>query len=93
MATRLQKAIEELNRCLGARPYCLVFQQSHTDARAPVVSIVSPTKQPFWITRGLLLEGIDAALELSQGRTDQSVTYHKPEQENDDDESAGERGR
>lgn len=82
MATRLQKALEELNAALGGRPYALVFQQSHPDSPVHNIACVHPSAQPFWVTRGLLLEGIDSARELSSQRTELSSTHHR-NQEND----------
>lgn len=67
MATRLQKALAELNAAMGGRPYVLVFDHTHAEAPVSGVSVVTPGRQPGYISKGLLAEGPPAVDRLLEG--------------------------
>jgi len=69
VATRLERALEELAQALRGRPYVLVFQQNHPDAPIQNIGTVRPSRQPLYASRGLLLEAQDFLISEAGDRS------------------------
>ncbi len=89
MATRLEEAFHVLAKAMGGRPYIVVFQVTHPDARVQTIGTVRPPSQPFFITRGLLAEGSDSEAEMNRVRSKYEHRKHSTDKEepSDDDPS------
>ena len=79
MATRLQRALDELNEAMAGRPFVLVFDHTHADTPMHGTSTVVPTGQPTYVSKGMLeeaKEGVDRLAEES-GVKETSSTFRK----------------
>ena len=81
MATRLQRALEELHQAMAGRPFVLVFDHTHAATPMTGLSTVVPMGQPTYVSKGMLEEGKEGVDRLAEesGLKETSSTFRKGE--------------